>query len=314
MLKSIGRYNNFPKGFEQPKLAKGEAALYQLLNSVADPDRPGQFRYNALTKIRSIDTVVINDETVDIGLVKSVTREGDVNEVDYIKIMGQENAGYFRLVGGSINDDKMYAFLELCNENESNPNRDESRIAKFRRIDDLKDAKDTRKKRSDKLAAMTFASNMNLTSVKQFASSRNWDENLEPEVLRSMVEKLAEENPKEFIRLAMDKDIEIKATIKRAIDNKVIEFNLPQSKWVWVKGGETIAQVARVEGIEPFDGLCDFIKTHKNGNTVYEAIAKGTKKQVIEQNQPGTDELEEDTNDQSDTPPVNKGGRPKKVV
>lgn len=222
MLKQIGRFNAFPKDFKQPKLEKGEEAIYQLVNSQADPDRPGQVRYNSITKIRSVDTIVIGDETVDIGLVKSITKEGDVNEVDYIKIMGQENAGYFRLVGGSIADDRSYAFFELCNANESNENRDESVLPLFRRIDTLKEAKIARKKRSDKLLAMTHASNMNLTDVKRFASARNWDENAKEDVLRSMVEKLAEEDPKLFIKLAMDKDIEIKATIKRAIDSKII--------------------------------------------------------------------------------------------
>jgi len=281
MLKKIGTYNDFPKEFKQPKLKKGESAQYRLLNSVKDPVLPGIFRFPASVKIRSVDRVKIDDsgEVHDIGLVTEIDKEGGVRNVRYIIIPAQQDAGYFRVTEGNIRDEEMYAFLELCNANKSNPNRDESMPELFERIDEERTAVGERKKRSDKLAAMTFAANMTLLAAKEFAAARNWDENDKEEVLRGKIEKYAETEPEAFMRSVNDKDQIIKATIKRAVDKGTIRFDAPQSKWVWAKGGETIAIVPRVEGLEPFEGLCDYIKTHKKGDAVYTEIAKGEPKE-----------------------------------
>lgn len=282
MLKKIGSYNDFPKDFKQPKLKKGETVIYRLLNSVTDPNRPGQVRFPASVKIRSVDRVRISEDesdTYDIGLVRQIDKEGIVQGMRHIKIAAQEEAGYFRVVGGNLLDEELYVLLELTNLNLSNPLRDESIEPLFQRIDEEKEATDSRKKRSARLSAMTFAANMNLAAVKDFAASRNWEQNDKEEVLRQRIEKLAETEPEAFMRSVNDKDLIIRATIKRAVDKGTIRFDIPQSKWVWKAGGETICVVAKSEGLEPFDGLVDFIKTNKKGDAVYVEIAKGEKKE-----------------------------------
>lgn len=282
MLKKIGSFNDFPSGFKQPKLKKGEEVIYRLLDSVPDPNNKGLERFPPSVKVRSIDRVVINDEgdTVDIGLVRQIDKDGIVQNVRYVKIAGQENAGYIRLVGGNIADEELYAYFELCNYNSSNKYRDVTVHPVFTKIDTEKEANELRKKRSAKLSAMTYAANMNLTAVREYAAARNWEQNAKEDVLRQQIEKFAETEPDAFMKSVQDKDLSIRATIKRAIDANNIAFDVAQSKWYFVKGGETIALVARVAGVEPFEGLVDFIKTHKKGDAVYSEIQKSGKSEV----------------------------------
>lgn len=279
MLKKIGGYNDFPKDFKQPKLKKGETALYRLLNSVPDPNKPGTERFPSRVKIRTVDRVRINEEgdICDIGLVTELEINGAIKNVKYFVVPAQEDAGYFRCVQGDIASEELYSFFEMCNYNGSNPLRDPAIEAKFYRIDEERDAVEMRQKRTVKLASMNYAMNLNLAQVKEYAASRAWDENDKEDVLRGKIETFAEKEPEAFMKSVQDKDLIVKATIKRAVDKGVIRFEVAQSKWIWVKGGETIAIVAKSEGTEPIVGLCDFIKSNKKGDAVYQEIAKQLK-------------------------------------
>jgi hypothetical protein len=276
MLRKIGMYNNFPAGYEPAKLKQGEVAVYRLLISNNDPVR-GTTVYPKSFKIRSVDRVKIGDEWVDVGLVRSVNREGVVETVRYVSFNDNANkkdGGYLRLTGGNADDEEVFEYMEICNFNESNPNRDPSITPLFVKLDDKKDAKDDRGKRSLRLKAMTLASDMTLGEAKDFTAARGWNQDDEEDILRGRIEKFAETDPEGFIKAFGDKNQATKTTIKNAMDKGVIKHNVPDGKIVW-GNGETIYVLPKPEGINPIDEFADFIASNtKKAKTVFEQIEK----------------------------------------
>jgi hypothetical protein len=121
---------------------------------------------------------------------------------------------------------------------------------------------------------------MDAKSLQLLAASMNWDEKEDIDILRAKAKDFAKEDPKRFSVVVRSKDVEVKAILKRASDNGVINFNIQQNKVVWVSNNETIATLPRIEGQDWLTGMADWIKTAKNGLQTYEAIKKLANKEI----------------------------------
>lgn len=281
-MKQIGTYNKIPEGLKVATLKKGEYVLYRLLDPVIDQNDPKKekFIWPRAKKIPTLDTIADpkTGAPINIGVVQRVDKDGMPTIVTHW-VNGMENNGYFTLTGGKGNDDYLHWFFELANTNLSNPNRDDSVTPLFERIDRIADAKKKLKKRDEELDALVYVRDMDDKALINLAASMNWNEKEDTDILRNQAIDLAKADPKKFAQMVRSKDVEIKATLKRAQDGSIIRYDVQQHKIIWVNNSDTIATLARVEGQDWLTGMSDWIKTSKNGEKVYESIRKQLNKE-----------------------------------
>lgn len=283
-MKQIGTYNKIPDGLKVAPLKKGEYVLYRLLEPTIDPNDPKKEKlvWPRAKKIPTLDRITDPDSgtPIDIGVVERVDRDG-LPSIKTFWVNGMENNGYFTVTQGKGNDDYFYWFFELTNANKSNPKRDQSVTPLFERIDRVADEKKKLKKRDEELDALIYVRDMDDKSLRLLAAAMAWDDRDEIDALRNKAIDFAKADPKKFGLVVRSKDVEIKANLKKAQDAEVIKYNIQQNKVVWGSSGDTIATLPRVEGQDWLTGMCDWIKTAKNGDKNYEAIRKQLDKEQV---------------------------------
>jgi hypothetical protein len=275
-MKKVGTWNNLPDDMKVEPIKKGTTVLYRLINySVdnTDPTKPNRKVWPKAIKIPTLDRI-INPKTNDIvgiGVVNSVDRDNNPS-IDTFWVRGMENDGFFLLSGDSIKDQYYHWYFSLCNFNRSNLNRDTSIEALFELVDAPGDAKKELKKFDIELEALNFVRDMNSQDLKTFAASMSWNEKEDADILRNMAKDLARRDPVAFNKMISNKDVELKAYIKRAKDSGAIVYDQRQNKVIL--NGETVATFARVEGMNWLTQMADWIKTAKNGEKVLDAIKR----------------------------------------
>jgi len=290
-MKRVGVFNNLPANMKVAPLKRGTTILYRLVNYVidnTDPAKPNRRVWPKAIKIPTLDQIIDPDtnEVIRIGVVNTVDCDGNPS-IDTYWVRGMENDGYFILSGDSIKDQYFHWYFSLCNHNRSNPRRDTSVDPLFELVDAPGDAKKELKKFDVELEAMLFVRDMSTEELKNFAASLGWNEKEDADILRNMAKDLAKKDAVAFNKLITNKDVELKAFIKRAKDAGAIVYDQRQNKVML--NGETIATFARVEGMNWITQMADWIKTAKNGDRVLDAI----KKSVATPKENGVEAMEE---------------------
>jgi hypothetical protein len=287
-MKPIGNYNKLPKEFKQPEpLKRGQTVTYRFTEDfrrevITSREGTKQVRYPELIKIPVIDNIRVDykdekgidhTEYHDIGLVRSVDRD-NIPTAKSWWVHANLSQGEITLTGGSIEDEERYWYAELCNYNESNPNRDASKKAYFYRVDKVADAKQRNKKVDLELECLLFIRDLTPGEVKKLAAAILHNENEDVDILRDKLNAFAKSDPEKFNRLATSKDVEINAAIQRAYNAQVIKWIPSQSRVAWGNNNSTIATLKLVEGLSWQEQFADWIKTHKNGKETYDTIKK----------------------------------------
>jgi hypothetical protein len=285
-MKVVGNINNLPESLKPKKLNKGEIVTYQLLNGIKNPDDKQRAKipvlYPQSTTIPSKDRIKNHEtgEFVDIAIVDSFHAIPGTNQFDVRPrklAIPKYNHGVFICVEGSVVDEEIYEYCELTNYNASNPNRDKNVTPLFKRVDERVDSKDRNKKRSVKLEAMKYASDMSDGLVKDFAAAMNWNETIDIAILRDKVETFAETNPEEFQKVVENKggQSQIKATIKKAISSGKVNYD-PEQHRICLPTGQTLIKLDRLEGVnvDYLSQAADWVISAKNGQKTYESIKK----------------------------------------
>jgi hypothetical protein len=293
-MKRVGVYNNIPKELKVEPIRKGTTMLYRLVNySVdnSDPTKPNRKVWPKAIKIPTLDRILDpnTNEVIPIGVVNTVDRDGNPS-IDTFWVRGMENDGYFLLSGDSIKDQYYHWYFSLCNFNRSNPKRDTSIDALFEVVDAPGDARKELKKLDIELEALLYVRDMNREDLKTFAAALGWNEKEDADILRNMAKDLAKRDPVAFNKIITNKDMELKAFIKRAKDAGTIMHDNKQNKVVWTVNNETIATFPRVEGVNWITQMADWIKTSKNGDSTLAAIKKSVTTNGME-----VQELEEES-------------------
>jgi hypothetical protein len=117
----------------------------------------------------------------------------------------------------------------------------------FSRIDELAQAKANRSNRAMRLAAQNVAAKFNEEEVRDFISAIGQDENRAPDVLREIVEDLAEKQPDLFTN-EFNKGWKRRAVYKRALDKQIVVHHPVEDKVTMVATGEIVSILAREEG------------------------------------------------------------------
>lgn len=224
-------------------LKKGDIAVYRVLGMRKVTDSNGNTKMNmpASVYFPSIDTISDpgnNDELVEIKCLLSSTPQrtqdgtSKVNE-KYIDLTfdGSSN-GLMILRGGNNKHQRMYQFMEICNRNKSNPNRDVSVRAIFEKVD----AKADNKKKLEDAAAISKAENIALTAepsvIKILAERFNLSPSLETEDLRLALMVKAKKEPAKFImNTAPDPHAVVKGHLEKGMEAGEIAFEENSNEW-----------------------------------------------------------------------------------
>jgi ribosomal protein S18 len=268
MLETNVGTNNYSNKLTLPLLNKGETVQYRLLG--LKKDAKGRWL------IPAAKNVPTEDHIFDPG----VDKQGGYIDVAYEH--GQiwferRSLGMLIITGGNKRNQELYQYLEHCNYNASNTDRDASIKPIFERIDAVKKATKKRQTREYLRDAMNLAYELNDDEVRTLISSLGKDEDKDISILRDEIEEMAMSNPKAFISNSSNHQKQILATIKRAIDKKVIVFDSEQSRFVWGNNKEVILSTPRVNLKKRMKAFLEYVLNTKQGQIVYEGIEQQLK-------------------------------------
>lgn len=282
MLDQVGTkpvYNNLSKELRDRlnKRAKeaGRFVKYKFAIARRNPDGEHKTGGEYLYPLRWTLTPVTFDITDVDGIRKKI---GIVNE---LKEFGAPSDGFKRCVVDEpfrgiltldmedMEDQDMFAYLELHPKLEGGDFHDKNEMAIFKHIDDVKEAKHSLTARENRANAMFVASQMSTQEIKDFACAMSWDESDDISILRDRVMALADNDPLWFKGFIDDKSIEYRAVVKRAMDRKIIVWQPVENKFSWASNGQTIAVLDRCEDGKVLERMSDWVVTSKNGQEVY---------------------------------------------
>ena len=197
-----------------------------------------------------------------IAFVQETDAEGVPNKFKKIKILAQQRGLLdLELVEGS-EDWYTAMFLELHPKLNDGQFQDKNKTSVFRRIDERKAADDAKRERTARLKALNAAQDMTNKQVISFADAMMWDSTQDIVILRNKVEELADSNPEFFNDLVAGKSLEYRATIKQALDRKIIDFDYGEYKFVWSGNKQVIAMLSPVAGKNEVEKLADFLQAN----------------------------------------------------
>jgi DNA-dependent RNA polymerase auxiliary subunit epsilon len=241
------------------KLKPDERAIYRVLNVRPDPDNAGKFLMPSALQIRSTDTILDKGtgEFVPIAAIERTDLEGNPTLVNIV--FNASNMGYLFLNGNNPVHQKIYQFVELCNANASNPDRNDELEAEFYRVDAQKEAKVERSLRKLIVKAVNMALEMDDSKAKEVAMALGIDGESTEEI-RNALEDYAEENPEEFMEVAERASLEYESLIKEAIKKGIINNNINSQTFEWAETKKEILKYKKGPGKNYIKELADYLQ------------------------------------------------------
>jgi hypothetical protein len=248
-LEVYGQYNKLSDKLRnelEGRIASfGKTVTYRLNISNPDPhpERKGQ---PVWPSIYTLDpkVFIIKDPyqkgMVRIGLVKDVNEKGEPSAFECVRV--KEVDGGKITLNLETQDGRDFAmYMELHPKVNNGLFPDASKRQVVERVDFKAEAVKGRKERSARVKALQYAEAMDLKDVQQYASAMEWDEYEDEDILRGRIEASAETTPEVFLKLVEGDTLEIRATIKRAIDKQIIAFDPSQQQFLWVSTNQPAA-------------------------------------------------------------------------
>ena len=241
------------------KLAPNERATYKLLNIRPDPDNPGRFLMPAALQVRPTDTIMDKGtgEFVNIAAIERTNIDGSA--VFLPIVFTAANMGHLFLNGNNPVHQKIYQYLELCNYNESNKDRNQENEAVFCRVDTKKDAMQEREMRKLIVKAVNRALELDDRKAKEVALALGIDGETIEEI-RNLLEDYAGEEPAEFLEVVERASLEIETTIKDAIKKGVINHNINNQTFEWAETGKEIYKYKKGPNKNYVKELADYLQ------------------------------------------------------
>ncbi len=174
-------------------------------------------------------------------------------------------------------DKTIVAALELHPKNANGMFPNQQMVSMFSRIDETATATKDRAERSARKKAMDAAELMSDDEVKQFAdgmATTEWDSTQDILLLRNQVESLAETTPTLFNDLVGSEKIKIRSTIKRAIDNKILDYNAAECSIAWASTQQSIISLGLSTGEKSdVERLADWVsESGTKGDAAYKKM------------------------------------------
>lgn len=275
LLENIGQLNDLSPKFradlEKKVRAFGKQVLYKFNISQENPDPEKREGKVIWPHVYTLDPrrFMVNDphesregksKTKQVGLITEVNEKNEPTKFGKIQVHGRDK-GIVRLDLTNNDDFAKAMFLELHPKQSGGQFADKSKHQVFHRVDEKALADDKRKERSEKLKALDAAQKLSDKQVIQFADAMTWDSTDDISIIRSKIEDLAEYEPAYFNEMVAEgnRQVEVMATLKRAVDNRIIMFDPIGYKYQYV-GSNQVISVLQPTGDKPeLQKLADWI-------------------------------------------------------
>lgn len=276
MLEKVAHFNDLSEGLRE-KLDKrisefGKTVRYKFNIGRDNPDpekKNGKilypFQYTLDPSVFDINDTDEKDKSKSkrkkIGIIKSVDEKG--LPTAFIKIKLKEGQrGVLELRTTDLDELEMIALLELHPKQKGGLFANDNFYQLFERVDEKQYNKEKREERSVKLKAQQLAMKMSEKEVRQFADAMLWESTEELEILRGLVEDLAENSPSLFNDLVEGKAVEYQAAIKQAMDKKIISFDPAEYKFIWCANQQPLAILTQSEDKNEVQKLSEWMQVN----------------------------------------------------
>jgi len=286
-LEQIAHYNNLSTKLREELVEKlqglGKRVRYKFDIGNVNPDPQKYNGAMVFPNLYTLDPCIFDildpyeekgkPKSKKIALINGTDEKGIPNKFGRIRVRASE-AGILDLdltEGGDGWYTAMY--LELHPKLLNGKFADTSKHPVVSRIDEVQSASNAKKERTARLKALNAAQDMNDKDIFNFADAMLWDSSEDILILRNKVEELADTNPEFFNDLVSGKTIEYKATIKKAMNKKVIEFDPAEYKFLWCGNKQTIAMLSPAGNRNEVDKFAEFLQTGgEKADTIYKKI------------------------------------------
>ena len=229
-------HKNLNEGVTPPKVEG--IRVYKMLGLTKNSD--GSFSGPFMNLVQSTDRIFIDGQYKDIAAIKSIDAEGSVILAD---IWFQRDDGWeIRLDPKKIEQREIIEYMELCNYNESNPNRDQGVTPIFYLYDQVKEAKEKVDKDRLLTKAKMKAYEWSDAELKTFALSRGMNGDQDPEILRDIAASVAEADPAGFLGISIESE-DTKAIVEQARTAGIVKFDEGTKDWCWNDTGASIFKI-----------------------------------------------------------------------
>ena len=266
------KINEFKNPSKLPTLKKGDTAIFRLTGIQEDPKNPGKLLCpNRKIRARDfiIDPTIEDGDVVEIALIKTVKPNGQA-DLDTIWFW-RDARGMITLNGSKPRDRDMYTYLMLSNANASNEEADGSLVKVFELVDSNAKAISDRKRRTLMTSALRVAQEMSVKEIQEFVSASGQSSKQPEDILRDIVESMAEKAPQDFLNTEKSDDRPLKATIKSAVDGGLVTFDKRSRTFKYVSTGDVVCKIARQGDI--LDGYVAFVRSTPNGTKVHNQLS-----------------------------------------
>ena len=237
-------YNNYPEWMKKPFT---KTVIYTYHDIIKDPDNPGRYIIPASYQFKLRDQIVVTDEDgtnprpIHIAYSKGANADGSI-------ILGQDlffssdNFGRIVLDPKRASDHNKYMFMEYSNMNASNPNRDQSIPAIWKKEDLEVKAKVSRVDRKARKEAMLEALQLSPYMIEILIDvlGSTSDKVKSEEEQRDLIEDIAETDPKTFLAAVKSSLSEIISTTKKAKDLGIIKNDFKKQAFISQPDDEVI--------------------------------------------------------------------------
>lgn len=240
------------------KLKPNERAIYRVNNVRPDPDNPGRFLMPAALQIPSTDIIYDKgkEDFVPIAAIERTDLDG--NPIYINIVFTATNLGYLFLNGSNAVHQKIYQYIEICNYNESNPDRNQEFETFFSRIDAVKEAKTERNLRKLIVKAVNLALDLDDVKAREVALALGIDAE-STEELRNELEDYAGDNPEEFLEVVERASLANETALKDAVKKNIIKNDVNASCFKWVETGKVIYSYTKGKDKNYFKELADHL-------------------------------------------------------
>jgi DNA-dependent RNA polymerase auxiliary subunit epsilon len=241
------------------KLKPDERAIYRVNNVRPDPDNPGKFLMPSALQIRPVDTILDKGtgEFVNIAAIERTDIDGNPTFISIV--FNASNMGYLFLNGNNPVHQKIYQFIELCNNNESNPDRNAAdHEGLFTRVDAKKEAIQERGLRKLIVKAVNLALELDDVRAREVALALGIDAESNEE-LRNELEDYAGDYPEEFLEVVERASLVNETALKDAVKKNIIKNDVNASCFKWVETGKILFTYTKSKDKNYFKELADHL-------------------------------------------------------
>jgi len=216
------KYNNYSKENAPKSLKKGEIVRFRVIGS--------EERLQSLLQLPYEDFIWDDGhgEMIPIGAIKRLRAEGKPEF--YFIHLNEIQQKCWVLQGGKREDNEIYRFLQKCNFNKSNPDRDDAMPAIIEEYDSDSAVRREKEKRDLRRAAINAAANMSDAEVREYYGG---DQRSAIDSLRIRIEDEAEKYPSRFAAKKEErKNFDIKQLVRDAEDKRIIIHDPELNQWI----------------------------------------------------------------------------------